>query len=369
MAKRHLFPARLSLATIFHPNWSTPTVHRLSNFDTIRLIEKIRYKGKEDNGVLPQMRPQPTRRSRSVGIFVISLLLVGAAFIHHTVDLRLQAEARYRATPAHLSAPAWVPVPQPVPSTLPFPIGENSGVLWNLTNGQLLWADHPHLVEPYASTTKLMTIYLALQRLPLNRVVTISPEAAGTGGSDINMAVGQQYTVKQLLYALMLRSANDSAIALAQSTSGHVSRFVTLMNRTARQLGMTGTTYQDPDGLNPGSRGTAWDLSLIAQTDMKNPLFRKIVDTKETSLPHNPIVQNLNGLLYRDPTVIGVKTGWTTEAGFNLVFAATRMVHGKPVTLLGVIMHGTGGFPPEYQDAEKILNWGYQQVSRSAPHS
>jgi D-alanyl-D-alanine carboxypeptidase (penicillin-binding protein 5/6) len=101
---------------------------------------------------------------------------------------------------------------------------------------------------------------------------------------------------------------------------------------------------------------------MIAEQDLRNPLFRKIVDTKETALPHNPVVRNLNGLLFMDPDVIGVKTGWTTAAGFNVIFAATRTINGHQVTLLGVILHAEDGFPPEDEDAEKILGWGFHQV-------
>ncbi len=305
----------------------------------------------------------PQRKKTPWSLFLVIAALLAAASLHHHAHVRHVQKEQFWTTPAKLPAPASVVLPKAtIPSRLPFAIGENSGVLWNLNTGQLLWAMNPHLKEPYASTTKLMTIYLALHQMPLNQVVSISPVAAATSGSDIKMAVGNQFTVKQLLYALMLRSANDSAVALAQADKGHVANFVADMNQTAKRLGMNGTTYGDPDGLSPKSAGTAWDLSIIARQDMQIPLFRKIVRTKTTRLPQNPIVTNLNGLLYMDPSVIGIKTGWTGEAGFNLVFAATRQVNGRPVTLLGVIMHGQHGFPPEYQDAEKILTWGFHQV-------
>ncbi len=259
------------------------------------------------------------------------------------------------------------PVSAPTPP-LPFKIGESSGVLWNLNTHQLLWQLNPHTPGPLASTTKLMTIYLALKELPLTKTVTVTPNAAATTGSDIYMAPGEHYRVKQLLYGLMLASANDAAVELAETMGGSTARFVAKMNEQAARLGMHGTHYADPDGLSPQSIGTAWDLSIIAEQDLENPLFRRIVDTKETSLPHNPVVRNLNGLLFMDPQVIGVKTGWTTAAGFNLIFAATRKVNGHSVTLLGVILHAQDGFPPEDADALKILNWGFHQVKlQTAP--
>lgn len=298
--------------------------------------------------MLSAPKPGAPRRSKSPwAIALLVALLLGAAGLHHHAHGLIIKHQQYLATPATLRKPALVTVPtRSVASHLPFSIGENSGILWNISNGQLLWADHPHLAEPYASTTKLMTIYLIQKTLPLNQVVTISPQAAGTPGSDIKMAVGNHFTVRQLLYALMLRSANDAAVALAQTDAGHVTPFVADMNRTAQSLGMVHTHYGDPDGLNPRSAGTAWDLAIIARLDMENPLFRQIASTKRTALPQNPVVTNLDGLLYMDPTVIGIKSGWTTAAGFNLVFAATRPVNGHPVTLLGVVMHGQAGFPP-----------------------
>ncbi|MDA8193049.1 MAG: serine hydrolase [Thermaerobacter sp.] len=313
--------------------------------------------------------PRPRIRKKSSpplgAILVIALLLV-SAYVSHQHRARAEAYQHWLATPIAFKVPSLPkPIVKPLPP-LPFPIGEPSGILWNLNNGQLLWSLHPHQVGPLASTTKLMTIYLILHHLPLSQTVVISPTAAGTGGSDMRMAPGQQFTVHQLLYGLMLRSANDTSVALAQALSGHTANFVGLMNQTAKTWGLRGLSFADPDGLSPLSRGTAWDLSVIAMQDLRNPVFRQIVATKLTSLPHNPVVRNLNGLLFQDPSVIGLKTGWTTQAGFNVVFAATRTVHGKPVTLLGIIMHGQQGFPPAYHDAEQILNWGFAQVTTRA---
>lgn len=316
-------------------------------------------------------RPLPKKRERRspIGLFILVLLLVTSAWVNHAFHdptVRKQKPATKPVMPpVYVLSPS--PATKPVLPRLPFAIGETSGVLWNLNTHQLLWQLNPHQVGPLASTTKLMTIYLALHRLPLKKVITISPNAASTTGSDMKMAPNNHFTVKQLLYGLMLASANDSAVQLAETMGGHTANFVSQMNQQAKALGMNGTHYADPDGLSPHSVGTAWDLSIIAMRDLSHPLFRQIVNTRVTSIPHNPVLRNLNGLLFQDPTVIGVKTGWTTAAGFNLVFAATRKVHGHSVTLLGVIMHGQMGFPPVYTDAENILNWGFKEVAH-APH-
>lgn len=306
-------------------------------------------------------RRKPGRPWALVIVAIILLVGVGLHYHHsqsvHTVQKTIAVPIKQFHQPTLVVLPT-----QPITDRLPFPIGEDSGLLWNLSSGQLLWSYHPHLKGPYASTTKLMTIYLAMHQLPLTKTITIRPLAAATTGSDINMKTGDHFTVRQLYYGLLMRSANNAAVAVAQAASPSVPAFVREMNQTAQRMGMYSTTYGDPDGLSRRSAGTAWDLSIIARADMQYPLFRKIVDTRRMPLPYNSVVQNLDGLLFLDPSVIGIKSGWTTAAGFNLVFAATREVNGHPVTLMGVIMHGQMGFPPEYQDAEHILNWGFSQV-------
>ncbi|CAB1128086.1 D-alanyl-D-alanine carboxypeptidase [Candidatus Hydrogenisulfobacillus filiaventi] len=308
-------------------------------------------------------RRKPARRpALGAGIFIAALL--ASAWI----GSRTSGATPRPARPAPPPGPALMADgPQQATwtsPTLPFPIGETSGVLWNLNTHQLIWALHPHQAGPLASTTKLMTAYLVLHHLPLNATVTVSPLAAATGGSDIRMQVGRKFTVHQLLYALMLASANDSAVALAQAEAGSEAAFVAQMNQEAQRLGLEQAHFADPDGLSPQSRGTAWDLSILAMRDMTNAVFRQVVATRHISLPENRNVWNLNQLLFLDPSVIGIKTGWTDAAGFNVVFAARREVDGRPVTLLGVLMHARYGFPPENADAEKVLNWGFQYVAR-----
>jgi D-alanyl-D-alanine carboxypeptidase (penicillin-binding protein 5/6) len=312
-----------------------------------------------------QTRPRYVLRRRRRPWAVLLLCLAALSLAWATVEghPQPQASAHYITYAKPLMVQ---PAPRPLPNP-PFPIPESSGALWVVDSHQLLWDKNPHLVLPLASTTKLMTAYLVLKHLNPETPVTISPEAAGTGGSEIFMQPGMTFTVRQLLYALLMASANDSAVALAQATSGQVSHFVAEMNATARAWGLTHLTFADPAGLSDQSQGTAWDLSVLAFKDLTSPLFRQIVATRRIALPHNPQVYNLNGLLFRDPSVIGLKTGWTNAAGFTVVFAATRQVDGHPVTLLGVLMHGQHGFPAVYRDAEALLNWGFAQVQANLP--
>ncbi len=252
----------------------------------------------------------------------------------------------------------WVPRGTP----LPFALHEPDAVLAVYGQSQPLYAKNATQQGPIASTTKLMTAYLVAETLPMNQVVVISPSAAATGGSDMRMQPGERFTVRQLLTGMLMVSANDAAVALAQAVSGHTAAFVALMNRTAQSLGLHHTHYADPDGISPGSTSSAGDLLRLAELDLKIPVLRQIVRTKTASLPNNPTVININGILWRDPTVIGLKTGWTTQAACTLVFAAQRTVNGYPVTLVGVLLHARL-FTTEYVDAESLLNWGYASIA------
>lgn len=315
---------------------------------------------------MSHIRLRRTKRPAPIHGLLLALMLFLGVFAVANLGHKPRQKATHRTRlTAVRYTPGVPPVPSPIPSTLPFSLGESSGVLWNLTSHQLLWALHPNLEGAFASTTKLMTFYLVYHHLALSRSVNISALAASTTGSDIYMAVGDKFTVRQLLYGLLIASANDAAVELANTVSPNTQDFVKLMNQTAQSFGMYQTHYQDPDGLSPGSYGSAWDLSIIAQQDLQIPLFRKIVDTKEVSLPYNPDISNLNKLLFMDPSVIGVKTGWTTQAGFNVVFEARQKVDGHFVTLLGILMHGQDGFYPVDIDAENLLNWGFAQVQKT----
>jgi D-alanyl-D-alanine carboxypeptidase (penicillin-binding protein 5/6) len=258
-----------------------------------------------------------------------------------------------------VSAPpldTWTTVDAP-----PVPISEPDGILVVYGQPKPLWEDHPYAEGPVGSTTKLMTAYLVQASLPLRQVVTISDRAAGTGGSEMFMQPGNRFTVHQLLIGMILRSANDAAVALSQAVSGHEATFVQLMNATARRLGLNHTAYADPDGISPGSESSAADLARLAEIDLASPVLAPIFVMRQTSLPENPVVININGMVWRDPYSLGLKTGWTSESMACVVFASKRLVDGVPVTLVGVVLHGPS-FPVAYQDAQNLLAWGFRQM-------
>lgn len=238
----------------------------------------------------------------------------------------------------------------------PPPVEARSYVLLEAQTGQVLASHRPHEPQPPASTTKILTALLVLERLRLDDVVVASRRAAlQREGSSIGLEVGEQRTVRELLYALLVKSANDAAVALAEAVDGTVERFVARMNRRALALGARHTHFTNPHGLHdPAHWTTAYDLALIARAAMRNPTFRQIVRTQvyEYAGLEGPVrLVNGNRLLGRYPGADGIKTGWTTESGRCLVASATR--NGR--RLVAVLLND----PQVFQDAARLLDYGF----------
>ena len=203
-------------------------------------------------------------------------------------------------------------------------------VLIECSSNRVLKAENEHNRLPMASTTKIMTALIAVERLKLDDVVTIPKEAVGIEGSSIYLKLGEKISVLDLLYGLMLRSGNDSAVALAIHTAGSVSKFVDLMNEKANQLGLKNTSFKNPHGLSEKEHFTsAYDLALIASYAMKNPTFKEIVGTKShvakaENEEENRYFANKNRILYNYSGGNGIKTGYTVDAGRCLVASSER---------------------------------------------
>lgn len=178
---------------------------------------------------------------------------------------------------------------------------------------------------PMASTTKVMTALVVLEKTRLSDVVKIPSEAVGIEGSSLYLKQGESYTVEELLYGLMLRSANDSAVALAWYVGGgDVSAFVRMMNEKALAFGLINTRFANPNGLSADDHYTsAYDLATIMYWAMKNESFRRITSTKKKQIK-DQMVYNHNKLLSLYDGCIGGKTGYTMEAGRCLVSVAER---------------------------------------------
>lgn len=179
-----------------------------------------------------------------------------------------------------------------------------------------------------ASTTKIMTTIVILEKADLNEKVTVSAKAGGTGGSRLGLKRGDKTSVRDLLYGLMLRSGNDAAVALAEHVGGSVKEFAELMNEKAAELGLTNTHFVTPHGLDdPNHYTTALELAKLTDYAMDNETFARIVGTKSTTIYINNQprqINNTNELLGVLNGVVGVKTGFTNNAGRCLVTETKR---------------------------------------------
>lgn len=239
-------------------------------------------------------------------------------------------------------------------------------LLIDADDGERLASNAPSRPLAIASATKLMTAYLALKELPLDRRLTAPQYDALPAESILGLRAGERATVENLLYSLILASANDSAVTLAEGVSGSVPAFVDRMNATAERLGLDDTSYTNPIGLDaPGNRSSARDLAALAGRLMRDKLFRRIADSTEATIETDQrtiSIPTRNTLLLSDPTLTGIKTGHTLEAGYVLVGSATR----DDVDLISVVL----GAPSESaRDAEtaELLDYGFSSYTRRTP--
>lgn len=233
-------------------------------------------------------------------------------------------------------------------------VSAESAILVEAGTGRVLYEKNADAKSLIASTTKIMTGLLVAEEPDLERLVQIPPEAVGVEGSSLYLREGEELTLMQLLYGLMLRSGNDAAVALAIATSGSVERFVARMNTRAEELGLKNTHFVNPNGLDGedgGNYATARELAVITRAAMENPILREVVATKHYTFGERSVA-NHNKLLWRYEGAIGVKTGYTKAAGRLLVSAAER----GGMTLIAVTIHA----PNDWNDHTKMLDYGFE---------
>lgn len=235
----------------------------------------------------------------------------------------------------------------------------SSWILFDDTYGKVLADHNADTPRPMASTTKIMTALLALERGNLDDPVLISQSAADVGEAEIGLEAGEVWTLRQLLTAMLVRSANDAAEAVAEYIGGTQAHFVELMNQRARELGLRQTSFANPHGLDaPGHFTTARELLELTLVAMQNPVFAELVHTRTAVLPPAPdgterVAQTTNELLGSYPGAFGVKTGFTNLAGLVLVAGAQR--DGR--RLYTVVM----GSKDHFGDAAALLDYGFDQ--------
>ena len=265
---------------------------------------------------------------------------------------------------AALLAPTLVLAQVPQPPE----IAARNYMLVDVTAGQVLAAkDIDAQIEP-ASLTKLMSAYvvfdaLRAKKINLEQTLPVSTRAWKMPGSRMFIDPKMQVKVNDLISGMIIQSGNDATMALAEGVGGSEENFVRLMNEQAKALGMTNTKYANPEGLTaPGHLTSARDLSILAQRLMKDfPEYMHYYATKNYRYPGTPESNsyNRNSLLFRDPTVDGLKTGHTNAAGYCLVATSKRDFPNVGQRRLISIVLGTSSESARANESQKLLNWGY----------
>lgn len=243
-------------------------------------------------------------------------------------------------------------------------------ILVDSDTGTVLAGAGKNVRVPIASTTKIMSAVVALENYKLDDVITVSSKATSQVPSVAYLRTGEEMTVENMLYCMLIPSGNDAAYAIAEQMNDPqdqgISKFIDKMNEKAAMLGMKDTHYEDPSGLSAEGYSSVYDLFLITRYAFKNPVFRKIVSESAWT------AKNINNNIYHAlkqsnrlitdnyPGAIGVKTGFTPEAGHCLVGAATRDGH----TLISIVINTFSTSPSASADeSRRLLDWGFANVA------
>lgn len=243
---------------------------------------------------------------------------------------------------------------QAVSAEVGFATTAQSAIVMEQSTQRIFFAKNCDAHLPMASTTKIVTALTVLNHANLDDVVEIDSRAVGIEGSSIYLRAGEHLTVRELLYGLMLRSGNDTAVALALHVAGSIDSFAELMNETAREAGCTDSNFANPHGLHDDNHYTsAHDLGVLTCVAMENEDFREIVSTKTVrisneGMEYDRVLINKNKLLSNFADADGVKTGYTKKAGRCFVGSATR--NGMQVV---VVVLNCG---PMFEETADMLN-------------
>lgn len=240
-------------------------------------------------------------------------------------------------------------------------VSAKGAILVELDTGAVLYSWNADRQLEMASTTKMMTAILILESLDLDKVVKVPAAAVGAAGSALGLKRGEKFTVEQLLYMMMVPSANDAAITLAVAEAGSVEAFVAKMNARAKKMGLTKTHFENAWGLHAeGHVSSARDMAAIARVAMKDSVFRKIVSTREFTLAGpvggiaNRVIKTSNELLEHNSWVNGIKTGSTPYSGYCLAASATK----DKVTLISIVL-GAKDQDTRERESKTLLEYGF----------
>ena len=231
-------------------------------------------------------------------------------------------------------------------------LSASAAILVDAASGRVLYEKNAHDARPIASITKLMTALVAVELRPdLSSVVTVKQEWTGAEGSSMYLKPGEELTLEELLYGLLLASGNDAALAVAGYCAGDVASFVEKMNKKAADLGMNQTCFANPNGLDdPNHYSTAADMAILARAVLERQELRAIVGTR-TAVVAGRTLTNHNKLLWQYQGCTGLKTGYTDEAGRTLVSSALR----EGQELIAVTLNA----PNDWADHAALFDYGF----------
>lgn len=234
-----------------------------------------------------------------------------------------------------------------------------ASIVMDVNTGRVLYSYNSDIKLPMASTTKIMTVLLAIESGRIDDMVNVSKRASIVEGSSIFLKEGEKLRLEDLLYGIMLRSGNDASVAVAEHIGGSVERFAELMNEKSKFIGAKNTNYVNPHGLpDENHYTTAYDLALITSYALKNEEFSKIVKTQNKTIPGPPntpwnrVLKNKNRMLWQYEGGNGVKTGYTKKAGRCLVSSATK----NNWQLVAVVLNCSDW----WNHSSKLLNYGFE---------
>ena len=238
-----------------------------------------------------------------------------------------------------------------------FNVSAHSAVLIDADSEKVLWSKDAEERMPMASTTKIMTALVAIENADISSEIAVPRGAVGVEGSSVCLKDGELLTLEELLYAMLLESANDAAAAIAISVGGSIEDFAVMMNQKAEELGLENTSFANPHGLDAENHyTTAHDLAVIAANALKNETFQKIVSTYKYRIPLEKesyrYLMNHNKMLRLYDGAIGVKTGFTKKSGRCLVSAAER----DGLRLVAVTLNA----PDDWHDHAQMLDYGFE---------
>lgn len=238
-------------------------------------------------------------------------------------------------------------------------VSAKSAILIEAGSGEVIFSKNPDERLPMASTTKIMTALVALENCDPYKIVTVHADATGIEGSSIYLYAGEELTMLDLLYGMLLESANDAAAAIAIEVGGDIEGFARLMNEKAEKLGLKNTHFDNPHGLDGSSHyTTARELAIIAREAYSNPTLKEIFSTQKKTIPLNSgegerLLINHNKLLKRYEGATGIKTGFTKKSGRCLVSAAER----DSLAFIAVTLNS----PDDWSDHAKMLDLGFER--------